>query len=304
MHSCELPGKEITEDQYYDYLFSRSQLLLTEQMRSTIRNATIAIVGLGGIGCMVSEMMIRMGFSHFKLADIDCFEPTNLNRQLFSDYHNCIGNKRFEFKALIASERLKQINPFCRIEIIEDGIDNLNVEDFCKNCDIIMAQPDREGIKVLLHRMAKKYAIPVITAARTNCSDNRWTLAARVWDYQRNPELKTFEETNHPELLKYRLEELTPQVLAEYHDQDFTKVRSWWRRIIEGRQVIEYGLADLENATQVMESCPNDFHKAHILAPIANIAGAMASIEALKLLLNQETKTYAIDFWSGQFFNV
>ncbi len=304
MHECGLTGKEIEEDQYYDYLFSRSQLLLTDQVRRTIRNATIAIVGLGGIGCMAAEMMIRMGCSHFKLADIDCFEPTNLNRQLFADYHNCIGNKRSDLKVRIAFERLMQINPFCRIEIIEKGIDNLNVEGFCKNCDIIMAQPDKEGIKVLLHRMAKKYAIPVITAARTNCSDNRWTIAARVWDYRQNPDLETFEETNHPELLKYRLEELTPEVLAEYHDRDFAKVRSRWRWIIENRQGIDYGLPDLENANQVMKTCPNDFHKAHILAPIANIAGAMASIEALKLLLNQEIKPFAIDFWSGRSFNV
>ncbi len=304
MQECGLTGKEIEEDQYYDYLFSRSQLLLTDQMRRTIRNATIAIVGLGGIGCMAAEMMIRMGCSHFELADIDCFEPTNLNRQLFADYHNCIGNKRSDLKARIAFERLMQINPFCRIEIIEKGIDNLNVEGFCKNCDMIMTQPDKEGIKVLLHRMAKKYAIPVITAASTNCSDNRWTIAARVWNYRQNPDLETFEETNHPELLKYRLEELTPEVLAEYHDRDFAKVRSRWRWIIENRQGIDYGLPDLENANQVMKTCPNDFHKAHILAPIANIAGAMASIEALKLLLNQEIKPFAIDFWSGRSFNV
>lgn len=304
MHESKASAIEITEDQYYRYLFSRSQLMLTDEMQRTIRNATIAVVGLGGIGCMAAEMMVRMGIGKFKLADIDCFELSNLNRQLFSDYYNCIGNNCSKQKALIASERLKRINPFCCVDIIETGINHLNVENFCRNCDIIIAQPDKEGIKVLLHRMAKKHSIPIVTAARANCSDNRWTLAARVWDYRRNPDLKTFEETHHPELLRYSLEELTPKVLGEYHRKDYAKVRSRWRQIIENKQVSDFGLPDLVNARQVMHSCPDDFHKAHILAPIANIAGALASIEVLKLLIDQQTWPYAIDFWTGKSFNV
>lgn len=297
---------KVAQDEFYDGIFARTRLLLTPQDRETIRNASVAIVGLGGIGGISAEMIVRLGVGHIGLADIDVFDPTNLNRQLYSTFKNAFGpNRRHsDKKAHIAEDRMKAINPFCDVQVIANGIDHTNVEEFCKGRDVIIAQPDRESIKVLLHRIAKKYSIPLVTASRVNCNGNRWTLTAKVWDYRADPELRTFEETNHAELLKYSLEELTPALLEEYDNRDKVKVRSKWRDVIQKGDTAKYGLIDADSAWGVVEESPEFFHKCHIVAPIANIAGAMGSIKAIKLIIGAPIKNYAFDFWNGEAVNL
>lgn len=297
----EIPA-DLDEQSFYNDLFMRTNLLLTKKDQEKMKNSSVAIIGIGGIGGITAEMIVRCGVKNIGLADIDCFEPTNLNRQLYSDFGNAYGprRRRVDRKGQVAAARMKCINPFCNVEVIDDGINNKNVEDFCKNRDVIIAQPDRESVKVLIHRIAKKYSIPVVTASRVNCNGNRWTIAAKVWDYKSDPNLKTFEETNHPALLKYSLEEMTPEVLNEYDQQDKIKVRKKWKEIIESQQSEKFGLNSNENSLDVLENYPDTYHKCHIIAPIANIAGAMGSIKAVKILLGKPVNEFAFDFWNGQ----
>jgi molybdopterin/thiamine biosynthesis adenylyltransferase len=291
----------LDEERFYEDIFLRTNLLLKKKDQERLRNSSVATIGLGGIGGMSAEMIVRCGIGTVGLADIDFFEPTNLNRQLYSDFSNAYGpnHRSLDKKGHVAEARMKQINPFCKVEVIANGINNQNVEDFCKKQDVIIAQPDRESIKVLIHRIAKKHSIPVVTSSRVNCNGNRWTIAAKVWDYKNNPGLKTFEETNHPALLKYSLEELTSDVLGEYDKQDKAKVRNRWKEIIENQESEKYGLNCHENSMEVLNKYPDTFHKCHIIAPIANIAGAMGSINAIKLLLDQPIYNFAFDFWNG-----
>lgn len=297
----EIFSPEVDETTFYEDIFLRTNLLLSKSMQQKLRNSRVAIIGLGGIGGIAAEMVARCGIGNIGLADIDCFEPSNLNRQILSNFFNAYGPNRRESdrKASIAKKRIKQINPFCKLEVIVDGINNRNVEDFCKKYDCILCQPDRESIKVLVHRIAKKYSIPVVTASRTNCNGNRWTVTAKVWDYKSNPDLKTFEETNHSALLPYSLEELTDEVAMEYDRKDREKVRGKWEDIIRSGNPENYGLIEQAASLEVMEKYPDIFHKCHIIAPIANIAGAMASIKAVKLLLGFPVKEYAVDLWNG-----
>ncbi len=293
--------KQIEETELYQQLFLRSNLLLNKSQQATLKKAQVAVIGVGGIGGIATEMIARCGLGNIGVADIECFEPSNLNRQLFSNFLNSFGWRRraSDKKASIAAKRINEINPFCQVTTILEGINNNNVEAFCRQFDCIICQPDKESVKVLVHRIAKKYGIPVITASRVNCNGNRWTITAKVWDYQKQPDLPTFEETNHAQLLKYTLAELTPKVCQEYDQADFAKVRSRWREVIETGQTKDYGLIDQADATQVMDEYPDFFHKCHIIAPIANIAGAMASIQAVKIVLGLPWKEYKLDLWNG-----
>ena len=292
----------IDVETFYENIFLRANLLISKEDQKKIRSSKVAVIGLGGIGSIAAEMIIRMGVGTIGLADVDYYEPTNLNRQLFSTFLNAYGPNHGESdkKARIAEARIKSINPFCETVVIADGINNTNVEEFCSQFDVIVCQPDRESIKVMVHRMAKKYSIPLITSSRTNCNGNRWTLSPRVWNYKDDPDLITFEETNHRDLMQYSLEELTAEVIDEFDRKDHQKVKTRWKEIIDSNQVNKYGLIDQANAQKVTEEIPHMFHKSHIIAPIANIAGAMASIKVFKLLLGANTKPFALDFWNGE----
>lgn len=291
-------GPGIDESTYYEDLFLRTNLLLSKDMQHRLRDSHVAIIGLGGIGGIASEMMARCGIGDIGLSDIDRYEPSNLNRQLFATFSNAYGPNRRK-KAHIAKQRIKQINPFSNVEVIADGIDNRNVEAFCRTYDCIICQPDRESVKVLVHRIAKAYSIPVVTASRTHGNGNRWTITAKVWDYRNERNLQTFEETNHPALLAYSLDELTEMVLDDYDREVAKRVKDKWREIVLSGNASEYGLIEQTEAVKTMEMYPEIFHKCQIVAPIANIAGCMASIEAIKLLLGIASKPYAVNLWNG-----
>ncbi|MHA7066226.1 ThiF family adenylyltransferase [Azospirillum argentinense] len=84
---------------------------------SRLQNARIAILGVGGIGCRVSETLVRAGVRHLFLNDIDRVERTNLNRQtLFTP------DDEGELKVAVARSRLQAISPDVRIEICSEDI--------------------------------------------------------------------------------------------------------------------------------------------------------------------------------------
>ena len=59
----------MNEKELYDSLWNRSRLLFNDDNRAKLKQATVAIAGLGGIGCGIAEMLVRTGVGHFKLAD-------------------------------------------------------------------------------------------------------------------------------------------------------------------------------------------------------------------------------------------
>ncbi|MDZ7761578.1 MAG: ThiF family adenylyltransferase [Desulfovermiculus sp.] len=54
------------------------------QGQAALLSSTAAIVGVGGLGGLIAELLSRMGVGHLVLIDGDCFEDNNLNRQLFA----------------------------------------------------------------------------------------------------------------------------------------------------------------------------------------------------------------------------
>ena len=64
--------------------FSRTQLLLGKEAIQTLRQAKVAVFGIGGVGGYVCEALVRSGVGHFVLVDSDLVSVTNLNRQIIA----------------------------------------------------------------------------------------------------------------------------------------------------------------------------------------------------------------------------
>ena len=62
--------------------FSRTELLIGKDNLEKIKNAKVAVFGIGGVGSYVVEGLTRAGISNFILIDNDEYSLTNLNRQL------------------------------------------------------------------------------------------------------------------------------------------------------------------------------------------------------------------------------
>ena len=86
--------------------FSRNELLLGQAGIEKLRNASVAIIGLGGVGSYAAEAICRAGVGRITLVDFDDICLTNINRQLHA-LDGTVGRS----KVVVMTERLKLINP-------------------------------------------------------------------------------------------------------------------------------------------------------------------------------------------------
>ena len=86
--------------------YSRTRLLLTREGLERLRNARVALFGLGGVGGYAAEALARSGVGHLDLVDDDTVSLTNINRQLLAT-HSSVG----QYKVDAAQARIRDIDP-------------------------------------------------------------------------------------------------------------------------------------------------------------------------------------------------
>lgn len=92
----------------------RTEMLLGREGMQKLKDATVMIAGLGAVGGYALEAVARAGVGHLILVDFDVFEESNINRQILA-LGSTIGRKKTE----VARERVREINPDCRVEIVD-----------------------------------------------------------------------------------------------------------------------------------------------------------------------------------------
>ena len=92
--------------------FSRTALLLGEEKLNKLKNTTVAVFGVGGVGGYVAEALARSGIGHIVLVDKDVVSLTNLNRQVIA-LHSTVGKPKTE----VMASRIKDINPNTVVEV-------------------------------------------------------------------------------------------------------------------------------------------------------------------------------------------
>ena len=95
----------------------RSELLMGKEAIEKLQNAHVLIVGLGGIGSFAGEFVARAGVGTMTLIDGDVFDATNKNRQLTA-MESTIGKN----KAVVLAERLRDINPDIKLNVLEEFV--------------------------------------------------------------------------------------------------------------------------------------------------------------------------------------
>ncbi|MFC1917036.1 ThiF family adenylyltransferase [Chloroflexota bacterium] len=141
----------------YKEIFSRNIGMLTESDQDKLRKCTLAIAGVGGVGGLLAERLIRLGFGQLKITDPGLFEPSNLNRQAFSSTLNLGRNK-----AEVVFSQIKDINPEAKISWSPKGIKTENDANlFVSDCDVVIDEMDMGLFKesILLQRAARRKGI-------------------------------------------------------------------------------------------------------------------------------------------------
>lgn len=93
--------------------FIRTRLLVGDEPMERLKNAKIAVFGVGGVGGYAVEALARSGVGTLHLYDDDTISESNLNRQIVA-LHSTLGQP----KAEVIAARIRDINPDCRVEAI------------------------------------------------------------------------------------------------------------------------------------------------------------------------------------------
>lgn len=95
--------------------FSRTEMLIGNDGMEKLKNATVAVFGLGGVGSFVCEGLARSGVGNFILIDYDKTDETNINRQLIAT-EKTVG----KYKVDLMRERIQDINPDANVETYKE----------------------------------------------------------------------------------------------------------------------------------------------------------------------------------------
>lgn len=140
------------------YIRNRKIISTEDQIR--ILGATVSVVGLGGLGGTLVEILARGGVGTLRLIDGDYFEESNLNRQVLSTVED-IGKS----KAEVAGKRICQINPSTEISVHDIVMDEQNVPELIRGSDIVVDCLDTVDARFVLETAAKSLGIPLVSAA-------------------------------------------------------------------------------------------------------------------------------------------
>jgi tRNA A37 threonylcarbamoyladenosine dehydratase len=140
--------------------FSRTELLIGSEAMEKLKNSTVAIFGVGGVGSFTAEALARSGVGKLVLIDDDNVCLTNINRQIHATTKT-IGKPKVE----VMAQRIKEINP--RAEVVtyktfytKDTAEELILDDY----DYVVDAVDTVSAKIDLAVRCTERGIPIISS--------------------------------------------------------------------------------------------------------------------------------------------
>ena len=141
-------------------MFERLELLIGKENLSKLNNTKVLVIGLGGVGGILTETLVRNGIKNITIIDNDIIDITNKNRQVIA-LNSTIGKKKTD----VMKERLLDINEECNITCISEFIDKNNIDILFENSvDYVIDACDTVSTKILLIEECLKRNIKVISS--------------------------------------------------------------------------------------------------------------------------------------------
>lgn len=140
------------------YLKNLWALSLEEQ--KALAASTVFVLGCGGLGGTVAQLLARAGVGHLVLCDGDVFCPSNLNRQWFSHSEN-MGR----FKAEEAAAQCLRLNPLIRVTFYAEPFSEAKGKDWLTPCHAAVDALDNLKTRFVLEKVCRSRNIPWIHGA-------------------------------------------------------------------------------------------------------------------------------------------
>ena len=143
-------------------MFSRSVLALgLDSMRLIADRQRVTVAGLGGIGSIIAEHLVHMGFTEINLIDFDNLEVSNLNRVVGATYEDAVNNR---LKVEAIKEHLQKINPDATVNAYPNDVFHEDMEYVLASSHWVFAATDNHSSRYRIQQLCFKYYVPFITA--------------------------------------------------------------------------------------------------------------------------------------------
>jgi tRNA threonylcarbamoyladenosine dehydratase len=121
--------------------------------------AHVCVVGIGGVGSWAAEALARSAIGQITLIDLDMVAESNVNRQI-----HALGDEFGKAKTRAMAERIRAINPACRVNEIEDFVSPDNLDQMLgKDFDYVIDAIDQVRAKAAMIAWCKTRGLPLIT---------------------------------------------------------------------------------------------------------------------------------------------
>ena len=118
---------------------SRTLSIVGESQINLLRNSKVAIAGLGGVGGSLFLTLVRFGLECFHLAEYDCFDISNINRQ-WGAFNSTLSKPKIDIYSKMAIE----INSKCCLQTFSNGLVPNNAHSFLEGVDAFICVMDQD----------------------------------------------------------------------------------------------------------------------------------------------------------------
>lgn len=151
--------------------YTRNMKTFSLQDQIALLNARVSIVGLGGLGGAVVEILARIGIGTLNVIDGDTFEESNLNRQFLST-----PAQMSKSKAEAAAQRIKTLNSAVEVSAHPQFLDAENGVALLQHSDVCVDCLDNLKTRFILERLCKQIRSPLVSAAVAGVSGQVTTI--------------------------------------------------------------------------------------------------------------------------------
>ena len=160
----QLPSREIEilalKSNIIPERYQRNLGVISPSEQAKLLQSKVGIIGAGGLGGTVLELLSRMGIGKLIIADKDLIVDSNLNRQILSNETNLGQNK-----AEVAVRRVKEINSSVEITGYSVFIDSDNVKKIIKGAEVVVDALDNLPARFMLQKACRELNIPLVHGA-------------------------------------------------------------------------------------------------------------------------------------------
>lgn len=147
------PGTGIDNERFYH----RQVLLFGREGQAELARTKVGVLGLGGVGSLVSEYLARLGVGKLALVDPDRISDSNFSRVVGSAMEDLAQST---LKVDIAARVAREANPSVQLDIVADDISKSSVASRLTDCDYLILAADSMRARLVFNALVHQYFIP------------------------------------------------------------------------------------------------------------------------------------------------